>query len=121
MDSESPKRFCPRCGLATNGAHCPTDGTGTLLRGVTSEAAALMQPGTVLAGRYRIQAVLGRGGFGVAYLAEHTSSGQELAVKVLALEPDAASEPIIQRFFQEAQVTRVSQACIGFRCTFGGR
>jgi len=39
--------------------------------------------GTVLGGKYRIGKKIGSGGIGVVYVAEHTSLGHEVAVKVL--------------------------------------
>ena len=40
-----------------------------------------LQPGTVLAGQYIIQKVLGQGGFGITYMAEDHKTGQKVAVK----------------------------------------
>ena len=42
-----------------------------------------LQPGTVLDDRYRIDAVLGQGGFGITYAAENTRLGMKVAVKEL--------------------------------------
>ncbi len=43
-----------------------------------------------LQGKYRIVRSLGRGGFGVVYLAEHLELSASAAIKELALEPDTA-------------------------------
>lgn len=40
-----------------------------------------LQPGSVLAGQYVIQKVLGQGGFGITYMAEDHKTGEKVAVK----------------------------------------
>ena len=58
--------------------------------------------GQILDGRYRIQKLLGRGGMGSVYLAEHISIEKKVAVKFLRAEfvekPD-----ILKRFHREAK------------------
>ncbi len=57
--------------------------------------------GTVI-GQYRVTRVLGRGGMGMVYEAEHTLLGRTAAVKVLL--PDLSSkQEVVQRFFNEAR------------------
>ncbi|HYN37000.1 MAG TPA: serine/threonine-protein kinase, partial [Actinomycetota bacterium] len=59
-------------------------------------------PGANL-GSYRIDSLLGRGGMGVVYLAEHIHLGRKVALKVLA--PDMADdEEFRQRFLRESQM-----------------
>ena len=53
-------------------------------------------------GNYRVTRLLGEGGMGMVYLAEHPALGRRAAVKVL--HPDlVASEEMIQRLFNEAR------------------
>ena len=57
--------------------------------------------GTLAAGRYRIQKLLGEGGMGQVYLAEHVAIEKRVALKVLRAE-FAAKGDIVTRFQQEA-------------------
>jgi serine/threonine-protein kinase len=53
-------------------------------------------------GNYRVTGKLGEGGMGAVYLAEHTSLGRRVAIKVLL--PDASKRPdLVDRFFNEAK------------------
>lgn len=56
--------------------------------------------GTLLGGRYRIERVLGRGGFGAVYLAKDEKLGRAVALKVLV----ATEEDSRLRFEREARV-----------------
>ncbi len=57
--------------------------------------------GTVLDGRYRIDAVLGTGGMGRVYRGEHTGIGRQVAIKVLHADLNRNREAA-QRFQREA-------------------
>jgi serine/threonine-protein kinase len=53
-------------------------------------------------GNYKITRVLGEGGMGTVYLAEHPMIGKRVAVKML--RPDLGTDPgLVSRFFQEAR------------------
>jgi predicted Ser/Thr protein kinase len=60
--------------------------------------------GRTLAGRYRIEAPIGRGGMSVVYRAHDATLGRRVAVKVIALEADsaAARDRLRRRFRREA-------------------
>jgi serine/threonine-protein kinase len=58
--------------------------------------------GEVLADRYRLEEVLGDGGMGCVYRAEHLTIGKRLAVKVLAPE-FASNKEYRARFLREAR------------------
>jgi serine/threonine protein kinase len=57
--------------------------------------------GTLLAGRYRIEALIGSGGMGAVYRAEHVHMRKAVAVKVLHKEMTAFPE-VVARFEREA-------------------
>ena len=58
--------------------------------------------GALLEGRYRLERVIGQGGMGAVYLAEHVVIGKQIAVKVLS--PEYSQNPgDVQRFLQEAR------------------
>jgi serine/threonine-protein kinase len=58
--------------------------------------------GAVLAGKYRVERVLGQGGMGVVVQATHLQLGQPVAMKFL--RPEVLGKPqVVQRFLREAQ------------------
>src|SRR6478752_7092283 len=59
-----------------------------------------VQAGDVLAGKYRVESVLGRGGMGIVVLATHLQLRQKVAIKFLL--PDASRE-VTQRFAREGR------------------
>jgi eukaryotic-like serine/threonine-protein kinase len=62
----------------------------------------MTEPGEVLAGRYRLVELLGRGGMGSVWRAEHVELGSQVAVKLIA-EGIATSETALGRFRREAK------------------
>jgi len=61
-----------------------------------------ISPGDVLAGRYRVESELGRGGMGVVLAVRHVALGTRMALKVM--RPDVAAEPeSARRFLREAR------------------
>jgi hypothetical protein len=104
-------RFCLSCGL-------PVDSQMLATRTVASSGVSKSQavssassdgsrfpPGSLLAGRYRIIALLGRGGMGEVYRADDLTLGQQVALKFLphavAANPDSAD-----RFRNEVRLAR---------------
>jgi len=78
-----------------------------------------LEPGTVVASRYRITHPLGRGGMGEVYAAENVRTGRRVAVKLLRADSKAKSSAV-KRFEQEARaagtinsdhVTQVFDVC----------
>src|SRR5579871_5040228 len=62
-------------------------------------------PGTLVAGRYRILGLLGRGGMGEVYRASDLTLGQQVALKFLP-ESTAADQDTLARFYNEVRIAR---------------
>jgi serine/threonine-protein kinase len=67
-----------------------------------AKAKSELAPGTVVAGKYRIDRVLGKGGMGVVVAATDTKLRRPVAIKVLAPSL-AADEVSVERFLREAR------------------
>ncbi|MDI1447911.1 serine/threonine-protein kinase [Polyangium sp. 6x1] len=65
------------------------------------EASNIVSVGDVLAGKYRVEKVLGMGGMGVVVAATHLDLREVRAVKLM--RPEAASEQSVERFLREAR------------------
>jgi len=62
-----------------------------------------IQPGAMLAGRYRIGRMLGSGGMGAVFAAEHVDLSEPVAIKVLLNDGSTqASAEALSRFMREA-------------------
>ncbi|HEX3529814.1 MAG TPA: tetratricopeptide repeat protein [Thermoanaerobaculia bacterium] len=86
---------------STQGWDLPTRSTESTVR--------RLEPGMLLAGRYRILGLLGVGGMGMVYLADDGQLGLQVAVKVL--RPDRAQDGMhggtwLERFKQELVLAR---------------
>lgn len=91
-------KICPVCGTnyPDTLAFCSADGT-TLI----SENKGGDLVGSVIADRYKVERVLGEGGMGRVYLAQHVRLPQQAAIKVLS--PGMLSDPdAVARFNREA-------------------
>jgi hypothetical protein len=116
-------RFCMACGapvgvarVPAGGGRHPSDGPGSVAptragspsstwRSSSSGGTARFVAGHVLAGRYRITALLGRGGMGEVYRADDLKLDQPVALKFLP--SDLPADPgRLARFHNEVRLAR---------------
>jgi serine/threonine protein kinase len=90
MESPKAQADSPRVGRVISSDSIPVGG---------------FTPGTILADRYRVIGLLGRGGMGEVYRADDLKLGQPVALKFLP--PKLADDPVRrERFFAEVRITR---------------
>src|SRR5262245_26453047 len=96
-------RFCNACGHAVS----PSSALPTMHVPASRErpGEARFLPGVILAGRYRIVGLLGRGGMGEVYRADDLKLGQSVALKFLPPEFEANADRL-QRFLDEVRTAR---------------
>ena len=101
-------RFCPSCGeplSESTSAPTRTVQASDRLKQSSASDGGRFLPGQVLAERYRIIGLLGRGGMGEVYRADDLKLGIPVALKFL---PEAFSrdEARLERFFNEVRTAR---------------
>jgi hypothetical protein len=106
-DVPDSSRYCLACGARLDVSPSQTvtmAAAGPLPPSVALDGARFI-PGTILAGRYRIVGLLGRGGMGEVYRAEDLKLGQVVALKFLPLEVTQNPDRLA-RFHQEVRLAR---------------
>lgn len=98
--SSGKLRFCPRCSgrFSTADIVCPVDGEV-----LVEDPEALVD--TTIDGLYHVTRMIGRGGFGVVYLARHALLRDFVAIKVLPRQLSSDPERI-ERFLREGRAAR---------------
>jgi serine/threonine-protein kinase len=106
-DVPESSRYCAACGARLDASSAPTL-TVTANDSLPPSGAldgAQFIPGTMLAGRYRIVGLLGRGGMGEVYRAEDLKLGQAVALKFLPARVTGRAGSLA-RFHQEVRLAR---------------
>ena len=101
-------QFCPGCGrpLEASSSQTRLEAAPAPRNSRTSSAIdGGFAPGTLLAGRYRIVGLLGRGGMGEVYRADDLTLGQPVALKFLPARL-AAGSSALDRFHHEVRIAR---------------
>ena len=101
-------RFCAACGVAVGSATSAST-VAIAARAPAASSGAIdegrFEAGTLLAGRYKVIALAGRGGMGEVYRANDLKLGQPVALKFLP--PRTASNPqALARFHNEVRIAR---------------
>jgi serine/threonine-protein kinase len=65
-----------------------------------------LRPGDLLAQRYQVQRLLGRGGMGAVYLANDEVLGEQVALKIIASSSAPWDPSLVERFRREAAAAR---------------
>jgi CheY-like chemotaxis protein len=77
-----------------------------LAAGAEDDTRDALHAGDVLAGRYEVVGVIGRGGMGVVYQARDRELDEEVAVKMLRRELLSGDEAVLERFKTEIRLAR---------------
>jgi eukaryotic-like serine/threonine-protein kinase len=75
------------------------------------QAKSSLSPGAFVAGRFRIERLIGRGGMGEVYAARHVTTGKEVALKLIhySVGTGASGQEQTRRFMREARAATAIQ------------
>jgi eukaryotic-like serine/threonine-protein kinase len=106
-ESETFADVCAECGAEYDGDLRYCAECGAALQDLEPVPSPRLPAGTII-GTYRLLELLGEGGMGRVYAAEHVKLGRRVALKML--RPELAANPVaVARFFAEARaVNRIS-------------
>ena len=103
--NEPRARYCSACGISLYPTLPPTERQPMARSGQMPPLREIHRAdpllGLIIAERYRVLELIGRGGMGVVYKAEHSRLGKILALKLLTGELTRHSEQVV-RFKREA-------------------
>jgi eukaryotic-like serine/threonine-protein kinase len=92
--------------VASLTAPAPGDAITQALPAGSARPTGLPAAGSVFAGRYDIQSVLGQGGMGIVYKAHDRVLDEPVAIKLLRAEAVASDATLLDRFKQEIRLAR---------------
>lgn len=88
------KHFCENCfeeTISSVCAHCGYDPSAAV------NDPTMLAPGSILLGKYIVGKVIGKGGFGVTYLAYDASAGRKAAIRNFSHTGSLCAPRVLQR------------------------
>ncbi len=96
-------RYCPACGAASQASSLETRTSAPSVPGPAAAGGPRFLPGNMVAGRYRVVSLIGRGGMGEVYRADDLTLGQAVALKFLTPELEHHADRL-RRFLDEVRL-----------------
>lgn len=99
-------RICSTCGIRSDDPSCPDGHGDTELICEDSQFPGRLQRDYLLKDQYKVETLIGVGGMGAVYKAEHHLTNQKVAIKVL-WQDLAGNQAEVKRFTREARAASV--------------